>query len=141
MHFREFPLAETTFLQLRQVTSILFYQLNSFKSHKANRSPPFFHSFDCSSWLPHGFLFPCHSFAHRLYSFIDSSSSPMLTRSLGLEELINVMWHGIGGRTIAKVLQYDLHIVESFKPQIVIVIMLSNEWSFAKHLLGTETRI
>ena len=53
----------------------------------------------------------------------------MLTRSLGLEERINVMWHGIGGRTIAKVLQYDLHIVESFKPQIVILELGTNDLS------------
>lgn len=58
----------------------------------------------------------------------------MLTLSLGLEERINVMWHGIGGRTIAKVLQYDLHIVESFKPQIVILELGTNDLS---HLAPT----
>ena len=75
-----------------------------------------------------------HSFVHRLYSFIDSSSSPMLTLSLGLEERSNVKWRGIGGRTIVKVLQYDLHIVESFKPQIVVLELGTNDLS---HLAPT----
>jgi len=68
-----------------------------------------------------------HSFVHRLYSFIDSSSSPTLTLPLGLEERINVKWQGIGGRTVAKVLQHDLHIVESFKHQIVVLELGTND--------------
>ena len=75
-----------------------------------------------------------HSFVHRLHSFIDSSSSPVLTLSLGLEERINVKWRGIGGRTIAKVFQYDLHIVESFKPQVVVLELGTNDLS---HLTPT----
>ena len=58
----------------------------------------------------------------------------MLKLSLGLEERINVKWWRIGGRTIAKVLQYDLHIVESFKPQIVVLELGTNDLS---HLAPT----
>ena len=53
----------------------------------------------------------------------------MLKLSLGLEERINVKWRGIGGQTIAKVLQYDLHIVESFKSQIVVLKLGTNDLS------------
>ena len=70
-----------------------------------------------------------HSFVHRLYSFIDSSSSPMFTLSLGLKERIIVRWHGIGGTTEAKVLEYNLHVMESFKPQIVILELGTNDLS------------
>ena len=62
-----------------------------------------------------------HSFVHRLYSFIDSTSNPVLILSLGITEPLHVKWHGIGGRTIAKALAFDLHVVEYFKPQVVIL--------------------
>lgn len=68
-----------------------------------------------------------HSFVHRLYSFIDSTSSPALTLSLGLTEPLQVKWHGVGGRTIAKVLAFDLHVVESFQPHIVILELGTND--------------
>ena len=59
-----------------------------------------------------------HSFVHQLYSFIDSTSNPVLTLSLGITEPLHVKWHGVGGRTIAKALAFDLHVVESFKPHV-----------------------
>ena len=62
-----------------------------------------------------------HSYVHRLYSFIDSTSNPAITLSLGLTEPLHVKWHGRGGGTIAMVLAFDLHVVESFKPHIVIL--------------------
>lgn len=68
-----------------------------------------------------------HSFVHRLHSFIVSSSN--LTLSLGIAEPIIMKWHGIGGRTIAKVLAYDLHVVESFQPHLVILELGTNDLS------------
>ena len=68
-----------------------------------------------------------HSFVHRLYSFIDSTSNPVLTLSLGISEPLHVKWHGIGGRTIAKALAFDLHVVESFKPHVVILELGTND--------------
>ena len=63
----------------------------------------------------------------------------MLALSLGLEERINVKWRGIGGRTIVKVLQYDLHIVESFKPQIVVLGLGANDRSLlASTMVGSS---
>lgn len=68
-----------------------------------------------------------YSFVHCLHSFIDCSSNPALTLSLGLTEPCNVKWYGIGGRTIAKVLAFDLHVVESFLPHIVILELGTND--------------
>ena len=68
-----------------------------------------------------------HSFVHRLHSFIVSSSN--LTLSLGIAEPIVVKWHGIGGRTIAKVLAHDLRVVESFQPHLVILELGTNDLS------------
>ena len=53
----------------------------------------------------------------------------MFTLSLGLKERIIVRWHGIGGTTEAKVLEYNLHVMESFKPQIVILELGTNDLS------------
>ena len=36
-------------------------------------------------------------------------------------------WHGIGGRTIAKVVAFDLHVVESYQPHIVILKLGNND--------------
>ena len=68
-----------------------------------------------------------HSFVHRLYSFIDSTYNPVLTLSLAISEPLHVKWHGIGGRTIAKSLAFDLHVVESFKPHVVILELGTND--------------
>ena len=38
-------------------------------------------------------------------------------------------WHGMGGRTIAKVLAHDLHVVESFQPHLVILELGTNDLS------------
>ena len=35
--------------------------------------------------------------------------------------------HGIGGRTITKTIQHDLHVIESFNPDIVIIQLGSND--------------
>ena len=71
-----------------------------------------------------------HSFVHRLYSFIDSTSNPVLTLSLGITEPLHVKWHGIGGRTIAKALAFDLHVVEYFKPHVVILKLGTNDLTY-----------
>lgn len=68
-----------------------------------------------------------YSFVHWLHIFIDSSSNPALTLSLGLTEPCNVKWYGIEGRAIAKVLAFDLHVVESFQPHIVILELGTND--------------
>ena len=39
------------------------------------------------------------------------------------------MWRGVGGRTVAKTLQYDLPVVASFAPDIVILQLGTNDLS------------
>ena len=38
-----------------------------------------------------------------------------------------IRWHGIGGRTISKTKAYDLHVVEEFAPNIVILQLGTND--------------
>ena len=42
---------------------------------------------------------------------------------------MNLRWHGIGGRTVAKVIRYDLEIVRQFSPDIVILQLGTNDIS------------
>ena len=61
-----------------------------------------------------------HSFIRRLHDFIESDLGH-LDFSFHLSASALISWHGIGGRTIAKTVKYDLHILHSFRPDIVIV--------------------
>ena len=44
-----------------------------------------------------------------------------------LTRLTVIKWHGIGGRTVTKTVQHDLHVIKSFKPDIVIIQLGSND--------------
>ena len=38
-----------------------------------------------------------------------------------------VKWHGVGGRTVAKVLKHNLHVVKEFAPNIIILQLGTND--------------
>ena len=42
---------------------------------------------------------------------------------------MNLGWHGVGGRTVTKVIRYDLEIVRQFSPDIVILQLGTNDIS------------
>ena len=75
-----------------------------------------------------------HSFIRRLNQFIEQNSHT-LQKTLGIAEPITVHWHGVGGRTVRKTVQYDLHIAESFAPDIVILELGTNDLSSRHPLL------
>ena len=66
-----------------------------------------------------------HSFIRRLKDFI--ASHPDLNANFFIAEACEIKWHGVGGRTIAKARAFDLPMVESFLPQIVILQLESND--------------
>ena len=66
-----------------------------------------------------------HSFIRRLKDFI--ASHPDLNANFLIAEACEIKWHGVGGRTIAKARAFDLPVVESFLPQIVILQLGSND--------------
>ena len=50
-----------------------------------------------------------------------------------------ISWHGVGGRTVAKTIKFDLHIVQSIRPDIVIVHLGTNDLSSCPPLqVGSE---
>ena len=69
-----------------------------------------------------------HSFIRRFRGHITSS------QDLGYNAKFAILtpefickWHGVGGRTIAKVVKYDLGVVKDFGPDIIILQLGSND--------------
>lgn len=67
-----------------------------------------------------------HSFVHCLLSFIEEECDSRTMFDFGLER---VYWHGLGGRTVPKLLRFDLNILNHVKPDIVVLFMGSNDLS------------
>ena len=70
-------------------------------------------------------LFLGHSFIRRLQDFLLRNFNTKI--NLSLEGDLVIRWHGIGGRTISKTKAYDLHVVEEFAPNIVILQLGTND--------------
>ena len=69
-----------------------------------------------------------HSFIRRLHAFITRSHDNEYTTKLGiLTPDFICKWHGVGGRTVAKVLKYDLSVVKEFGPDIIILQLGTND--------------
>ena len=61
-----------------------------------------------------------HSFIRRLHKFIEHHLRDV-DLSLQITAPADITWHGIGGRTVAKTIKFDLHVVRSTHPDVVIV--------------------
>ena len=66
------------------------------------------------------------SFIRRLRDFI-VKNAPDYHLNLNLTGSVAVQWHGVGGRTIAKVRQFDLGEVLRFRPDIVFLLIGTND--------------
>jgi len=67
-----------------------------------------------------------HSFIRRLHQFARLNNSSDCDMNISPDQA-TIKWHGIGGRTIPKTIRHDLHVVESFRPDIVIVQLGTND--------------
>ena len=68
-----------------------------------------------------------HSFIRRLREYIGRNAD--LDANLHILESIELKWHGVGGRTVLKTVQFDLSVVERFMPDIVILQLGTNDLS------------
>ena len=68
-----------------------------------------------------------HSFVDRSHTFLLAHYGRDFVNNFNLSDDLIFKWHGIGGRTIAKIRQYDLRVVESFAPDIVILELGMND--------------
>ena len=66
------------------------------------------------------------SFIRRLREFV-LGATQHFSINFYLTHLAVIKCHGIGGHTITKTIQHDLHVVESFNPDIVIIQLGSND--------------
>ena len=64
------------------------------------------------------------SFVRRLRKFVLASPQHF---SVDFHLVAVIKWHGIGGRTVTKTVRHDLHVIKSFKSDIVIVQLGSND--------------
>ena len=79
-----------------------------------------------------------HSFIRGLLKFIEHHIG-YLDLSLQITAPADITWHGIGGRTVAKTIKFDLHVVRSTRPDIVIVQLGTNDLPFQSPLqVGSE---
>ena len=69
-----------------------------------------------------------HSFIRRLHEFVRLPTNA-LREDFDITTPMNLRWHGVGGRTVAKVIRYDLEIVRQFSPDIVILQLGTNDIS------------
>ena len=74
-------------------------------------------------------LFLGHSFIRRPHVFLLQSFNEVFARNLHIDGDLSIKWHGIGGRTISKVIRHDLGIVEKFAPEIVVIQLGTNDLS------------
>ena len=68
-----------------------------------------------------------HFFIHRRRSFLIAKYSLAFLTNFHLGDDLVIRWQGTGGRTLAKTIQYDLGVVESFAPDIVILQLGTND--------------
>ena len=67
-----------------------------------------------------------HSFIRRLQKFMEHHIG-YLDLSLQITATADKAWHGIGGRTVAKTVKFNLHVARSTRPDIVIVQFGTND--------------
>ena len=70
-----------------------------------------------------------HSFIRRLHVFLCQNFNEVFARNLHIDGDLSITLHGIGGRTISKVIRHGLGIVEKFAPEIVVIQVGTNDLS------------
>ena len=68
-----------------------------------------------------------HSFVKRLYRDVCHRRIPRASLDFNLQNVANIFFHGIGGRTVAKLVKHDLDVVRRVRPQIVLLEIGTND--------------
>ena len=67
-----------------------------------------------------------HSFVRRFKEYVSKGNDDRVKRDLDLH-ITNMHIYGVGGRTIQKLIKYDLHMLSTVKPDIVILELGTND--------------
>ena len=70
-----------------------------------------------------------HSFVRRMAHDLKANFDPRASETFNLEGNIPVHLHGIGGRTVRKLIQFDLDIISALTPDVVILEIGTNDLS------------
>ena len=70
-----------------------------------------------------------HSFVKRLQRDMLSNFDARVDANFKLQGSALVHLHGIGGRTVAKLRSFDLHVITSISPDVVILEIGTNDLS------------
>ena len=73
-----------------------------------------------------------HSFVKRLQSDLKATFDARADCTFHLEGTATVHLFGVGGRTVPKLRQYDLHVVQRLAPDVVLLEIGTNDLSVAK---------
>ena len=76
-----------------------------------------------------------HSFIRRLKAFIEIHPTE-LDLAFQISAQAAISWRGVGGRTVAQAIQYDMKLVRSQCPDIVVVQLGTNDLSSNTSLLA-----
>ena len=68
-----------------------------------------------------------HSLVRRLACDVRSQFDPRVHNNFNLAGTSSDQLHGVGGRTVAKLWSFDLHVVEQIAPDIVILEIGTND--------------
>ena len=68
-----------------------------------------------------------HSFMKRLQSDLKTTFDARTVSNFRLEGTATVNLFGVGGRTVEKLLRYDLHVVRRLAPDVVILEVGAND--------------
>lgn len=79
-----------------------------------------------------------HSFVRRMRDDLLSRFHPRANQNFNLSDA-TVCFHGVGGRTVAKLRAYDLHVVRRLKPDVVILEIGTNDLAnLSPEVVGSE---
>ena len=68
-----------------------------------------------------------HSFVRRLCHDLETGFDQRADVNINLECTAMVFMHGVGGRTVPKLCQFDLHVVKRLSPDIIILEIGTND--------------
>ena len=80
-----------------------------------------------------------HSFVKRLFRDIRVGFDARVNLQLGLTGTALVKWHGVGGRCVETLRSYDLGVIRSYAPEIVILELGTNDLSHSRpEVVGSD---
>ena len=66
--------------------------------------------------MPINTLILGHSICRRLKYYLLAGINSRHQPNLKLKNSSTVAWHGVGGKTIGKIMKYDLHMIKTMRP-------------------------